>query len=252
MKELYRRLMESADTTPAVFDMDWNTAKPGLVYDRDHNTQTDLKAILKDSVDNTLIVMIGAAQHLFMAVPVFSNYAISFIPHFISKIGRADHDAEQIAAQTGRQKAVLDYLGFADLSSLVAAADMPNPRAVAFGMMEVPCHTTGGPRQKDFEILYRVAGNAEKYGIKRVLLISEDIHVGGMKDAVLRGGIMESYSVSFLRYCAQSKLDVCIAAFGHEQFQVPQSVGSVECPIETYLARKPEIGSFFTRRGKNE
>lgn len=213
MRELYQVLKDRADSNPADFDIDWSKVNPGQLYDKDHNTRQRVLQSLNGELENTLIVLNGAPQHIYMTVPDLRGHSVAFVPHYASKIGRRDHSQEDVDAQLGRHKAVLNHLGYQNLDDFLQANIVEEPKAVAYALMEVPPHATGMPKERDYKPLKEVVDRKKDLGIQRVLFIGEDIYPGVILERLGNQNYMNISSINFLTYCRDNGLKVDVMKF---------------------------------------
>jgi hypothetical protein len=213
MSRLYQILKGGADSNPADFDIDWSNVKSGQLYDKDHTTRQRVLQSLNGELEHTLIVLNGAPQHICMTVPDLKDHGVAFVPHYASKIGRADHSQEDVDVQLGRNKAVLNHLGYENLDDFLQSNEVENPKAVAYALMEVPPHATGMPKEKDYQPLKEVVDRKVEFGFQRVHFIGEDINPEGKMNSIGDPNYIDVPSVNFLTYCRDNGLKIDIAKF---------------------------------------
>ena len=213
MSGLYQILKGRADSNPVDFDIDWSSIKPGQIYDKDHTTKQRVLQSLNGELEQTLIVLNGAPQHIYMTVPDLKDHGVAFVPHYASKIGREDHSQKDVDAQLGRYKAMLNHLGYENLDDFLQANEVEKPKAVAYALMEVPPHATGMPKEQDYQPLKEVVDRKEEFGIQRVLFIGEDINPEVILERLGNANYMDVTSVNFLTYCRDRGLKVDVMKF---------------------------------------
>ncbi len=136
MRELYQILKCRADSNPADFDIDWSKVNSDQILDRDHEARQRILQSLGGELENTLIVLNGAPQHIYMSVLDLRDHSVAFIPHYTSKIGRSDHSQEDVDAQLERHKGVLNHFGYQNLDDFLQANKVEEHKAVAYALME--------------------------------------------------------------------------------------------------------------------